>query len=229
MGQPRHMFVQALDDLFVPYTAARQSAAAGPLPGRDAITAIVRASRTYEELASWVDAQLQPLLIGRHAATAAAACSGACRAGTCGLCRRYLTPGVRSRAQRQPGLLLAPLQGRGGHDLLRLPDAHRIEKAKELLASADLRLSDISALVGYDDPKYFGQIFRKVAGMSPLDYQRSHQHEQSWVGGRGGGLGRSPPPPFQSDWKAKTVFQKPYLKGTGSQPEYNAASIAHTR
>jgi YesN/AraC family two-component response regulator len=49
----------------------------------------------------------------------------------------------------------------------------RIEKAKELLARCDLRLGDISVLVGYDDPKYFSQIFRKVAGMSPLDYQRS--------------------------------------------------------
>jgi YesN/AraC family two-component response regulator len=51
----------------------------------------------------------------------------------------------------------------------------RIEKAKELLERQDLRLSDISGLVGYDDPKYFGQIFRKVAGISALDYQRSRQ------------------------------------------------------
>jgi YesN/AraC family two-component response regulator len=50
----------------------------------------------------------------------------------------------------------------------------RIEKAKELLARRDLRLGDISVLVGYDDPKYFSQIFRKVAGVSPIDYQRRH-------------------------------------------------------
>lgn len=48
----------------------------------------------------------------------------------------------------------------------------RIEKAKELLARRDLRLSDISALVGYEDSKYFSQIFRKVVGVAPLDYQR---------------------------------------------------------
>ena len=53
----------------------------------------------------------------------------------------------------------------------------RIEKAKELLERQDLRLSDISGLVGYDDPKYFGQIFRKVAGISALDYQRSRQRD----------------------------------------------------
>ena len=53
----------------------------------------------------------------------------------------------------------------------------RIEKAKELLERQDLRFSDISGLVGYDDPKYFGQIFRKVAGISALDYQRSRQRD----------------------------------------------------
>ena len=53
----------------------------------------------------------------------------------------------------------------------------RIEKAKELLERGDLRLSDISGLVGYDDPKYFAQTFRKVAGISALDYQRSRQRD----------------------------------------------------
>ena len=47
---------------------------------------------------------------------------------------------------------------------------------EELLAAHDLRISDVSMLVGYDDPKYFGQIFRKVAGESPLDFQRKIQH-----------------------------------------------------
>jgi two-component system response regulator YesN len=57
----------------------------------------------------------------------------------------------------------------------------RIERAKELLAGQDLRISDVGMLVGYDDPKYFGQLFRKVAGESPLDYQRKYQG----VGDRG--------------------------------------------
>jgi two-component system response regulator YesN len=53
----------------------------------------------------------------------------------------------------------------------------RVEKAKELLERGDLRPSDICALVGYEDPKYFSQVFRRAAGMSPLDYQRSRQRE----------------------------------------------------
>nr|PZN27717.1 MAG: hypothetical protein DIU80_11625 [Chloroflexota bacterium] len=53
----------------------------------------------------------------------------------------------------------------------------RVEKAKELLARGDLRPSDVSILVGYEDPKYFSQVFRRIAGMAPLDYQRSHQRE----------------------------------------------------
>ena len=49
----------------------------------------------------------------------------------------------------------------------------RIEKAKDLLGRGDLRPSEIGALVGYEDPKYFSQIFRRAAGLSPQDYQRS--------------------------------------------------------
>jgi two-component system response regulator YesN len=55
----------------------------------------------------------------------------------------------------------------------------RIEKAKELLERLDVRLSELSVLVGYDDPKYFSQIFRRAAGMSPLDYQRSRHRGAS--------------------------------------------------
>ena len=43
--------------------------------------------------------------------------------------------------------------------------------------SGALRRGEVGVLVGYADPKYFSQIFRRAAGMSPLDYQRSHQRE----------------------------------------------------
>lgn len=48
----------------------------------------------------------------------------------------------------------------------------RIEKAQKYLLQTDLRLSEISALVGYDDVKYFSQLFKKHAGLAPHEYRK---------------------------------------------------------
>lgn len=47
----------------------------------------------------------------------------------------------------------------------------RIAKAKELLADPELRIGDISELVGYSDPAHFSRIFKKLAGISPADFR----------------------------------------------------------
>lgn len=47
----------------------------------------------------------------------------------------------------------------------------RINKAKELLRSRDLRMTDISLEVGYEDQSYFTKVFKRVAGMLPREYR----------------------------------------------------------
>ncbi|MDR0897200.1 MAG: response regulator [Oscillospiraceae bacterium] len=47
----------------------------------------------------------------------------------------------------------------------------RMEKAKELLANAALRTSDVAYQVGFNDPHYFSYLFRKHEGVSPRDYR----------------------------------------------------------
>lgn len=44
---------------------------------------------------------------------------------------------------------------------------YRIECAKELLTTSSFRISEISALVGIPDTKYFTKVFRKVTGLTP--------------------------------------------------------------
>lgn len=51
----------------------------------------------------------------------------------------------------------------------------KIEAACQLLDTTDLRISAVSAAVGYDDPLYFSRLFRKVTGLSPRDYRASHK------------------------------------------------------
>ena len=49
----------------------------------------------------------------------------------------------------------------------------RIEKAQELLANSALGISEISSIIGYENPLYFSRVFKKRTGVSPSSYRRS--------------------------------------------------------
>lgn len=49
--------------------------------------------------------------------------------------------------------------------------AKRMEKARELLRSTDLRSGEIAVVVGYKDPHYFSFLFKKTQGCTPRDYR----------------------------------------------------------
>lgn len=47
----------------------------------------------------------------------------------------------------------------------------RIERAKDLLRNTSLRVSEIAAQIGYQNPMYFSSTFKKHTGMTPLEYR----------------------------------------------------------
>lgn len=51
---------------------------------------------------------------------------------------------------------------------------NRIDRAKELLISTDLPVSEIAAAVGFSSSSNFGKVFREITGMTPAHY-RSEQ------------------------------------------------------
>lgn len=49
----------------------------------------------------------------------------------------------------------------------------RIQKAQEFLKNKALKTYQVANLVGYQDEKYFSQIFKKYTGLSPSQYRES--------------------------------------------------------
>lgn len=48
----------------------------------------------------------------------------------------------------------------------------RITNAVSLLEGTDYNVTEIGAIVGYDNPLYFSRIFKKQKGVSPSDYRK---------------------------------------------------------
>ncbi len=48
----------------------------------------------------------------------------------------------------------------------------RMIKARELLSASSYNVSEIAAMVGYDNPLYFSRLFKKTAGISPREYRQ---------------------------------------------------------
>ena len=75
----------------------------------------------------------------------------------------YLTPSYLCRVfKRETGLAF-------NEYLSRL----RVSKAKGLLRNRELRLTDISLLVGFSDQSYFTKVFKRVTGVLPHAYRAS--------------------------------------------------------
>lgn len=51
---------------------------------------------------------------------------------------------------------------------------YRIDKAKILLSASDLPVYNLSLKVGFTDPTYFSKTFKKVTGLTPLEYRRKN-------------------------------------------------------
>lgn len=49
----------------------------------------------------------------------------------------------------------------------------RIEESKYLLGGTDHSLSQISHMLGFSSPSYFSQSFRRLEGMSPMEYRKN--------------------------------------------------------
>ncbi|MDQ0877829.1 two-component system response regulator YesN [Paenibacillus sp. V4I3] len=51
----------------------------------------------------------------------------------------------------------------------------RMEKACELLSSSDRKVNEIAELIGYENQRYFSQVFKKFTGQTPTEYRESSE------------------------------------------------------
>ncbi|TXK84595.1 helix-turn-helix transcriptional regulator [Paenibacillus sp. N3.4] len=49
----------------------------------------------------------------------------------------------------------------------------RMETAKQLLETGTLSVTEVGARVGYEDSKYFSQLFKKCTSLTPSEYQKT--------------------------------------------------------
>ena len=61
-----------------------------------------------------------------------------------------------------------------GTSPLHYPLRFKIEKAKELLTVGSLSVSQVSAMVGFEDPFYFSRVFKQYVGLPPSEFRKRH-------------------------------------------------------
>ena len=49
----------------------------------------------------------------------------------------------------------------------------RMEKAKQLLETSSLKIYEIAHYVGYQNEKYFSKVFKKLVGLTPIEYRNA--------------------------------------------------------
>lgn len=78
---------------------------------------------------------------------------------------------VASSVYISPNHLSAVFSQKTGQTFIKYLTDLRMNKAKELLRSTDMRTSDIGYAVGYKDPHYFSYLFKKTQNCTPKQYR----------------------------------------------------------
>ncbi|WP_197080892.1 helix-turn-helix domain-containing protein [Gordoniibacillus kamchatkensis] len=53
----------------------------------------------------------------------------------------------------------------------------RIDKAKSLLIHSNIPISEIAGSIGYEDENYFGKVFKKQTGLSPMQFRKQYKNK----------------------------------------------------
>jgi len=86
--------------------------------------------------------------------------------------RKLKLSDIASQTGLSPSYYSAIFQSRTSHPPIEYFIQLKIQRACRLLDNSGLLISDVSRETGFDDQFYFSRVFRKVMGMSPLEYRK---------------------------------------------------------
>lgn len=71
-----------------------------------------------------------------------------------------------------PSHLMRVFKKEKGITISKYRNLTRIKKAKELIESSHLSMTDIAIMVGFSNPQYFSTYFKEAEGMTPLEFKK---------------------------------------------------------
>ena len=135
----------------------------------------IRSIRSQEELTAWLAAYLRPLTeqVFHSAETRH---SGAMQKAIDYIKRKYalhLTlEEVADHAGYTPAYFSRIFREDTGMTFKEYLNELRIEKSRSLLLNSDLSITEISAMLGFNDQSYFCKIFKRITGVTPDRYRK---------------------------------------------------------
>ena len=61
-----------------------------------------------------------------------------------------------------------------GYSVQVLHERLKMEQAKDLIKSGKMKMNDIASRLGFSNPNYFSNVFKKVTGLSPVAWEKRH-------------------------------------------------------
>lgn len=87
------------------------------------------------------------------------------------ICHELTIHEISTHLQISEGHLSRFFKKNTGYTVLEYITLIKIKKAVELMQNSSLRISEVAFDVGFNDPKYFSQLFRKYVGITPTEFR----------------------------------------------------------
>ena len=82
---------------------------------------------------------------------------------------------IAEKCNRTPSYLSNLFSFKTGQTIIQYLRDFRMKKAEELLKNTNMKVADIAATVGYDNPNYFNKLFQSIYHMAPGDYRKENR------------------------------------------------------
>jgi YesN/AraC family two-component response regulator len=78
---------------------------------------------------------------------------------------------IAERLDMHPNTFSKWFKDHKGVNFLDYVTRYRIDRSKQLLEKTELKTGEIAEAVGFNDPRYFGQVFKKLVEVTPSEYR----------------------------------------------------------